>query len=126
MPRTFLITGASKGIGLALAHRLAREGHHAVGLARGRIADFPGTHVAVDLANPVATDETLRDLARRHAFDGVVNNVGLVRPQRLGAIALPDLEAVMRSISIPRSRRYRRCFPEWPGAAGDGSSTLRA
>ncbi len=33
MPRTFLVTGASKGIGLALSVRLAAGGHHVIGLA---------------------------------------------------------------------------------------------
>jgi 3-oxoacyl-[acyl-carrier protein] reductase len=34
--RSFLVTGASKGIGRALSERLARGGHHVVGLARNR------------------------------------------------------------------------------------------
>lgn len=95
MSRTFLITGASKGIGLALAHRLSRNGHHVVGMARGPASDFPGTLVPIDLADTRATDTALADLTGRFSFDGVVNNVGLVRPQRLGAVELPVLEEVM-------------------------------
>ena len=30
--RTFLVTGASKGIGRAISHGLIRAGHHVVGL----------------------------------------------------------------------------------------------
>ncbi|MBY9064357.1 SDR family oxidoreductase [Sphingomonas yunnanensis] len=96
MPRTFLITGASKGIGLALAHRLIRSGHEVVGLARGEAPHFPGTLVQVDLADGRQRDEALDDLVGRFAFDGVVNNVGLVRPQRLGAVEIPALEEVMQ------------------------------
>ncbi|HBD38485.1 MAG TPA: short-chain dehydrogenase, partial [Cupriavidus sp.] len=32
--KTFLITGASKGIGRALSHRLAAAGHKVIGVAR--------------------------------------------------------------------------------------------
>lgn len=39
---------------------------------------------------------TLADIVTRHAVDGVVNNVGLVRPQPLGTIDLAVLEEVMR------------------------------
>lgn len=81
MSHTFLVTGASKGIGLALSHRLVREGHRVVGIARQPTGDFPGELVAVDLADGGATDDALRDLTYRFAFDGAVNNVGFVRSQ---------------------------------------------
>ncbi len=96
MSRTFLVTGASKGIGLAVSHRLARGGHHVIGLARRPVADFPGTLGAVDLGDAEATAAVLADLVARFAPDGAVNNVGLVRPQRLGAVELGALEEVMR------------------------------
>lgn len=96
MSRTFLITGASKGIGLALAHHLIAGGHRVVGLARGAASDFPGTLVSVDLADTRATDQALGELTSRYRFDGVVNNVGVVRPQKLGAVELQVLEEVMR------------------------------
>ena len=92
--RSFLITGASKGIGRALAERLARAGHRVVGLARNH-ADFPGELVPVDLSRRDATAAMLAELTERQTFDGVVNNVGLVRPQRVDDITLDDLDAVL-------------------------------
>jgi 3-oxoacyl-[acyl-carrier protein] reductase len=94
MTRTFLVTGASKGIGRAVSERLAAAGHRVVGIAR-HAAAFPGELATVDLADREATAALLAELAARHRFDGVVNNVGLVRPQPLGAIALDDLDAVL-------------------------------
>ncbi|MEB5973516.1 SDR family oxidoreductase [Pantoea dispersa] len=96
MKRTFLITGASKGIGLALARRLARAGHEVVGIARGSRDDFPGTLISADLSNARQTQQTFEELSQRFAFDGIVNNVGLVKPQRLGDIDLATFEDVIR------------------------------
>lgn len=111
MARTFLVTGASKGIGLALAHRLTRDGHKVVGLARGANAEFPGTLVPVDLADTHATDAVLADLTGRFSFDGVVNNVGLVRPQRLGSVDLTALEEVMRVNLHPALQAVQALLP---------------
>ncbi|WP_342627998.1 SDR family oxidoreductase [Nguyenibacter vanlangensis] len=96
MSRTFLVTGASKGIGLALSHRLVKAGHHVIGIARHRTDDFPGELVPIDLGDGAATNAVLTDLSGRFEVDGVVNNVGLVRPQLLGAVDLPTLDEVMR------------------------------
>lgn len=92
--RTFLVTGASKGIGRALSERLAKAGHRVVGVAR-EASDFPGELVRLDLSKRKEAAAVLSDLAVRHEFDGVVNNVGLVRPQRIDDINLDDLDAVL-------------------------------
>jgi NAD(P)-dependent dehydrogenase (short-subunit alcohol dehydrogenase family) len=108
--RTFLVTGATKGIGLALTERLIGDGHRVVGLAR-EASDFPGELVRVDLADRDATAAVLRDLVRRHSFDGVVNNVALVRPQRLGEVALDDLDDVLALNLHPAVQTVQALLP---------------
>ena len=93
--RRFVITGASKGIGLAVARRLAAEGNTPIGLARTAPANFPGEFVPVDLADRAATAEAMAQALRSGAVDGIVNNVGLVRPAMLNDVALQDLDAVL-------------------------------
>ena len=96
MSRTFVVTGASKGIGLALSTRLAAGGHHVIGLARAAPQDFPGTFVPVDLGDDEATRSALDRIAQRFALDGVVNNVGLVHPASLAEVTVPAFDEVMR------------------------------
>jgi NAD(P)-dependent dehydrogenase (short-subunit alcohol dehydrogenase family) len=109
--RTFLVTGASKGIGRAISHRLIRAGHHVVGLAR-HAQDFPGELMTVDLAKRDDTVAALEALTHRYSFDGVVNNVGLVRPQPLGEIRLPDLEDVLTVNLHPAVHMVQAILPE--------------
>lgn len=95
--RTFLITGASKGIGLAVSRRLARAGHRVVGIARNAsVTDFPGTLVPADLGDRESTARVLIDLTSRFTFDGLVNNVATVLPQRLGEIDLDSFDETLR------------------------------
>ncbi|MBX4863804.1 SDR family oxidoreductase [Rhizobium bangladeshense] len=95
MKRRFLITGASKGIGLALANRLTQQGHEAIGIARNATDGFPGQLHTLDLADP-ASSAQLAAIVRKSEIDGIVNNVGLVRAEPLGDIAVETLEEVMR------------------------------
>jgi NAD(P)-dependent dehydrogenase (short-subunit alcohol dehydrogenase family) len=48
MSHTVLISGASKGIGRALAERLTTQGHTVIGFARAGDATFPGDLRTVD------------------------------------------------------------------------------
>ncbi|MEP9378603.1 SDR family oxidoreductase [Aquabacter sp. CN5-332] len=90
-----LITGATKGIGLATAQRLADQGAAVVGLARNVDGiDFPGTLLACDLADTGDTARVLAEVEARFAIDRIVNNVGIVTPQPLEQLELTTLEAV--------------------------------
>ncbi|GFG55495.1 short-chain dehydrogenase [Mycolicibacterium agri] len=86
-----LITGASKGIGRAVADRVAAAGDIPVGLARSAPAEFPGEFFEVDLADRDATAAGLQRILAVGRIDAVVNNAGLARLARLGEIDLDDL-----------------------------------
>lgn len=89
--RRVLITGASKGIGRAVADRIAAAGNIPVGLARTRPDDFPGEFYEADLTDRAATDAVLERVVANGRVDAVVNNVAVARFGRVGSIDLDDL-----------------------------------
>lgn len=94
--KTFLITGASKGIGFSSSQRLAKSGHRVIGIARNAPSyEFPGHFIAQDLSDSTAFKNVLRDLTAHFVIDGIVNNVGLVRPQLLADVTLDALDEVL-------------------------------
>lgn len=96
MPDTFVVTGASRGIGLATARRLADGGHHVVGVARHPPEDgFPGTFLRADLGDPEDTARVLDAIVAAHDVDGLVNNVGGNILEPLGEVDLGHLQRVL-------------------------------
>ncbi|MCV7101713.1 SDR family oxidoreductase [Mycobacterium palustre] len=89
--RRVLITGASKGIGRAVADRLATEGYEPIGIARTARPDFPGPFHQVDLADRAATAATLQSVIDAGRVDAVVNNAGFARFGVIGSIDENDL-----------------------------------
>jgi NAD(P)-dependent dehydrogenase (short-subunit alcohol dehydrogenase family) len=94
MPRrTVLITGASRGIGLATARLLRSRGDRVIGLARHPPElPFPGEFHAVDLADGAAAGRFLTTLTADTGIDALVNNVGSAEMQRLGQITTDGLQ----------------------------------
>jgi NAD(P)-dependent dehydrogenase (short-subunit alcohol dehydrogenase family) len=94
--RTALVTGGTKGIGLAIARTLAAEGMSVVAGARSA-ADIDGvTVVAADLATadgPVGLVAAAVDVLG--GLDVLVNNVGVSEP---GASALAFTDEVWRRV----------------------------
>ncbi|MFI1172439.1 oxidoreductase [Streptomyces melanogenes] len=78
--KTAVVTGASRGVGLAITRQLVDEGVRVVGAARTVTAELKeaGAHpVAVDLSTPQGAEElAAQALATLGGVDILVNNIG--------------------------------------------------
>src|SRR3954469_18189739 len=94
--RVAVVTGASKGIGLAVVRALAAEGAAVVAGARtvDALADLDGvTAVEIDLARPGGPERLVAHAVERHGrIDVLVNNVGAVRLRLDGFLATTDAD----------------------------------
>jgi NAD(P)-dependent dehydrogenase (short-subunit alcohol dehydrogenase family) len=91
-----VVTGASKGIGLAVARELAAEGAQVVAGAR-TVAPLEGldgiTPFAVDLTDPEGPGQLVGHAVERHGrLDVLVNNVGGVQLRLDGFLATTDAD----------------------------------
>ncbi|TCC62138.1 SDR family oxidoreductase [Kribbella pittospori] len=92
--KTALVTGASRGIGLATTRALLAEGAKVVAGARtvgGDLGSLPVESIAVDLATADGPGRFIDEaLAMTGGFDILVNNVGMVRPRPAGSGSVTD------------------------------------
>ncbi|WP_244932302.1 SDR family oxidoreductase [Nocardioides sp. W7] len=95
--RTAVVTGASKGIGLAIARALADEGVSVIAGAREGSAELDDLTnradvraVTVDLTTTDGPRDLVAAATERGGIDILVNNVGAVRPRLDGFLALSD------------------------------------
>jgi NAD(P)-dependent dehydrogenase (short-subunit alcohol dehydrogenase family) len=80
MTKKVFLTGASSGIGLAIAEALVARGHEVWGTSRNliRLENVHGVHpVRLDLSDPRSIDDAFKSaLAAAGSFDVVINNAG--------------------------------------------------
>ena len=101
-----IVTGASRGIGRAIAHTLASRGAHVVAAARGENAADTvslieqaggrGERASVDVTDRDAVDALINDTVTKHGrIDILVNNAGIARDQLLLRMKRPDWDDVI-------------------------------
>lgn len=110
MARTILVTGSSRGIGRAIALRLAQNGFDLVLHCRSRMADAQAVAATVgacgrsarilqfDVADRAAARAALEaDIAAHGAYWGVVLNAGATRDKAFPAMSDDDWDSILRT-----------------------------
>ena len=107
-PKTVLITGASRGLGLAIAARLLADPvtpYRVIGLSRTQSPEFAAlgaraVFVPGDLADHAAIPGHVSQITRDHGrLWGLVNNAGLGRPGLLATMAPAEI-ATMIAVNL--------------------------
>ena len=92
-----VVTGASKGIGLAISQALAAAGAHVIAGARHNSAEIQAleqagsaTFVTADLSTADGPKALIASAAQRGGVDILVNNTGAVTPRFDGILSVSD------------------------------------
>jgi 3-oxoacyl-[acyl-carrier protein] reductase len=101
--RRVLVTGSSRGIGRAIAQRLARSGFAVTAHCRaGREAadalakEIAGTVLQFDVTDRAAARDTLEaDVAAKGPYYGIVCNAGVTRDNTFAALSEADWDEVL-------------------------------
>jgi 3-oxoacyl-[acyl-carrier protein] reductase len=117
--RVALVTGASRGIGEAIAEVLARDGAHVVGVdvpameaalheVTGRIG---GSALCLDITEDGSPDAIASYLVSNHqGVDVVVHNAGITRDKTLGRMSAQQWDSVMAVNLLAPQRIDRALF----------------
>ena len=92
-----LITGASQGIGRAIATRVIQDGYRVINLDKKAPKSLleGETYHSIDLMDPQAIEELIPKITKQEPILRLVNNAGFIRPGALENTTLDDFEAVM-------------------------------
>lgn len=101
MSRKFIVSGASRGIGLATAQALLKTGHSVVGISRSE-SPLPSSpdfsSVILDLTNTAEISRIMKVLLQQHPdISGLINNAG---SGLFGSLEEFSIEQIQTSIQL--------------------------
>lgn len=95
--KTFIISGASSGIGKAIAKQLLEQNYQVIGLARTHsIIHANYTPISIDFNQPAAAEKTLKSLAKNtKQLDGIICSAGVGFFHELEQFSLATITELM-------------------------------
>jgi NAD(P)-dependent dehydrogenase (short-subunit alcohol dehydrogenase family) len=121
--KTVLVTGATTGIGDAIARVLAEAGHRVWGTGRkvDTLAPAPGTpgSVRLDVNDPKSVESAIHEvIAAGHGIDAVVNNAGIGMMGAMGDTTEEELLTVYRTNVVGLHTVSRMAIPHLISSKG--------
>lgn len=120
MPKVVLVTGASSGLGRAIAAHLAREGYTVFGTSRRPADQMDGfTMLALDVTSDESAAACVRAvLERAGRLDVLVNNAGADLPGTVEEIPLEDAKWLFETNFWGVVRMVKAALPQMRAQGG--------
>src|SRR5581483_1537747 len=117
---TIIVTGASRGIGAAVAVELVRRGFRVAGLSRSGAA-AAGTAYRCDVGDEAALQATIETIAAAGPILGLVNNAGMHRSAPSDRLTVKDFDDTM---ALNATAALVACREAYPHIKASGGGTI--
>lgn len=112
-----IVTGASKGIGLAIATELERRGRSVACLSRSGGGGV-GRHFTCDMTDEANVRAAMAEIAAHGPIAGLVNNAGVHIPGAAATLSVEDFNRTMALNATAVMVAAREVFPHLSRAGG--------